>query len=407
MIKKTKSPVKIRQIPPVATLFELFLIMRLTYFTRIIFCISMFLACKDQKNVELANTPCAHAQKSSYAKGFCLIEKDEYTLLRLLDPNTGKINQQIALIPTGANPPSEILSEIRVQVPIASIVATSTTHIPPLELLDEHNALVGFPNLDYISSHRTRARIDAGQISELGQNQDLNVEVLLTLKPDLLMTFSIDHTQKGLEKLEQAGIPVIYNGDWTEEHPLGRAEWIKVFGALFNQKAKADSIFNQIEQDYLKLNSLAQSATISPTVISGALYKDIWYAPKGDSWAAQFLKDANSKYLWEDTKGVGSLQWNIEEILQYTQKAEVWIGPGQFTSYAQMAESSATYAKFKPFVDQRIYTFSNTKGATGGLLYYELASMHPDWVLSDLIHILHPGLLPEDYKPIFFIPLGP
>jgi iron complex transport system substrate-binding protein len=381
--------------------------MLLSYFTRIILFVSILVGCKDQPTNEDLNDSCNRSLEVRYAKGFCLIEKDQYRFLRLIDPISGQTNQELVLVPKGIDPPVGISSEDIIQVPIETLVATSTTHIPALELIDKGQALIGFPNLDYISSEGTRARIDAGQISELGQNEALNIEVLLTLKPDLLMTFSIDKTQKGLEKVKDAGIPVLYNGDWTEEHPLGRAEWIKVFGALFDQKAKADSIFNQIEQDYINLRLLAQTATKTPTVISGALYKDVWYAPKGDSWAAQFLKDANSTYLWQDTKGVGSLQWNIEEILQYTNTAEVWIGPGQFTSYDQMRESSSTYTKFKPFKDQRIYTFSNTKGATGGLLYYELASMHPDWVLSDLIHILHPGLLPHDYKPKFFNPLRP
>lgn len=367
----------------------------------------MLVGCKDQPTNENLNDSCDQLQQVRYAKGFCLIEKNDYTILRLLDPITGQSTQEIILVPKGINPPDEIVSEDIIQVPIETLVATSTTHIPALELIDQGQALIGFPNLDYISSEGTRARIEAGQISELGQNEALNIEVLLTLKPDLLMTFSIDKTQKGLEKVMNAGIPVLYNGDWTEEHPLGRAEWIKVFGVLFDKKTRADSIFNQIERDYLNLRQLAQTATTAPAVISGALYKDVWYAPRGDSWAAQFLKDANSTYLWQDIKGVGSLQWNIEEILQYTNIAEVWIGPGQFTSYRQMKESSATYTKFKPFVDQRIYTFSNTKGTTGGLLYYELASMHPDWVLSDLIHIFHPGLLPQDYKPKFFMPLNP
>ncbi len=393
--------------PPATTLFGLFLIMRWKYIYEIVLCCTIFLSCKHQNKTVDKPAICAESQQVKYAKGFCLSKTDQYTLLSLLDPNTGQVNQQIALIKKGAIPPEGFLPDEIIEVPIASIVATSTTHIPPLELIDQQDALVGFPNLDYISSPLTRALIDQGKVAELGQNQALNIEVILTLKPELLMTFSIDQTQKGLEKVKDGGIPVIYNGDWTEQHPLGKAEWIKVFGALFDKQAMSDSIFNQIEQDYLNLRALAQTATQTPTVISGALYKDIWYAPKGDSWAAQFLKDANSQYLWQDTPGTGSLQWNIEEILQYSDKAQVWIGPGQFTSYAQMAQNSPTYTKLRPFSDKQVFTFSEAVGPTGGLLYYELASMHPEWVLSDLIHILHPELMPQDYQPKFFTPLSP
>lgn len=389
------------------TLFGLFLVMRLRYFIVFILCFTLILACQHHNSSVSNLAACTETQQVKYAKGFCLIDHDQYTQLNLLDPTTGHVKQQMAFIKKGVMPPKGFSPDQIIEVPITSVVVTSTTHIPPLELIEEQDALVGFPNLDYISSALTRGLIEQGKVAELGENQALNIEVLLTLKPELIMTFSIDQTQKGLEKLKEAGIPVIYNGDWTEQHPLGKAEWIKVFGALFDKKEKSDSIFNQIEQDYVHLRALAKTAVQTPTVISGALYKDIWYAPNGDSWAARFLKDANSHYLWQDTQGTGSLQWNIEEILQYADKAQIWIGPGQFTSYDQMAQSSATYTKFKPFTSQKIYTFSSNKGPTGGLLYYELAAMHPDWVLSDLIHILHPELMPQDYQPKFFTPLSP
>ena len=381
--------------------------MHLRYFIGIILGLQIVLGCKDPKAISNLDQGCENSEQITYAKGFCLAKQNDYTLLKILNPSTGQIKQQIALVPEGVANPEGFSFDDVIKVPIKSIVTTSTTHIPPLELLDRATALSGFPNLDYISSSLTRARIDAGLVQELGQNEALNIEVLVSLKPDVLMTFSIDETQKGLEKVKQAGIPLIYNGDWTEQHPLGKAEWIKVFGALFGIEVKADSIFQSIEKEYLDLKSLAKQSSGQPTVISGALYKDIWYAPKGDSWAAKFIEDANGLYLWKDTSGTGSLQWNIEEILQFTQKAQLWIGPGQFTSYDQMAQSSPTYTQFKPFRDKKVYTFSSTKGPTGGLLYYELASMRPDWVLSDLIHILHPGLLAQDYEPIFFTPLAP
>jgi len=377
------------------------------YFIVIILGLQTFLGCNDPKTTSNLAHGCLNAQRVTYAKGFCLTQQNGYTLLKILDPISGQMKQQIALVPEGARYPEGFSSDQLIKVPITSIVATSTTHIPPLELLDRATALSGFPNLDYISSSLTRARIDSGMVQELGQNEALNIEVLVSLKPDVLMTFSIDETQKGLEKVKQAGIPLIYNGDWTEQHPLGKAEWIKVFGALFDIEAQADSIFRTIEKEYLNLKSLAKQSQAQPTVISGALYKDIWYAPKGDSWAAKFIEDAHGLYLWKDTAGTGSLQWNIEEILQYTRKAQIWIGPGQFTRYDQMAQSSPTYTQFKPFQDKKVYTFSSTKGPNGGLLYYELASMRPDWVLSDLIHILHPGLLAPDYEPKFFTPLAP
>jgi len=391
----------------VTALFKLFLSMRWVYFSIAIVGLQLFFACDLRKVTFEPNQECKDGNQVKYANGFCLEQQENYTIIKLLDPSTGTPKKQWTLIPKGDPKSNDTSKEDIIEIPVTSIVPTSTTHIPPIELLEQEATIVGFPSLDYISSTRTRARIDSGLVRELGQNEALNTEVLITLKPDVLMTFSIDGQQKGLNKIKQGGIPVIYNGDWTEQHPLGKAEWIKVFGALFDKQALADSIFQEIEHNYQQLQLRAKQATSKPKVISGALYKDVWYAPKGDSWAAQFLKDAHAEYLWSNTSGTGSLQWNIEEILQYSQQAQVWIGPGQFTSYSQMRERSATYTQFKPYVNKRIFTFSKTKGPTGGLLYYEMAAMRPDWVLSDLIHILHPGQILKDYEPKFFTSLDP
>lgn len=73
-----------------------------------------------------------------------------------------------------------------IPIPLKSIVVTSTTHIPALELLGVENTLIGFPNTDYISSEKTRKRIDAGKVREVGINENLNTEVLIGHKPDEL-----------------------------------------------------------------------------------------------------------------------------------------------------------------------------------------------------------------------------
>jgi iron complex transport system substrate-binding protein len=194
---------------------------------------------------------------------------------------------------------------------------------------------------------------------------------------------------------------VIYNSDWTENHPLGKAEWIKFFGALVNKEKEADSIFSEIENNYNIAKALAAQVMTKPTVLIGAMYKDIWYLPQGDSWAARFIQDANGEYLWKESKGTGSHSLNLETVLEKGKEAQYWIGPGQFTSFEQMNEMHTVYSEFEAFQQRKIYSFTTIKGATGGVLYYELAPNRPDIVLKDIIKILHPRLLPE-HKLYFF-----
>lgn len=289
-----------------------------------------------------------------------------------------------------------------INVPIKKIVVTSTTHIPMVELLNEENSIIGFPYSKYISSEKTRTLIDKGNITEIGKESSLNTEILLDLQPELVVGYSVSSADKSLSTIQKAGINVIYNGDWLEETPLGRAEWIKFFGILFDKEKQADSIFNIIEANYLDAKNIALKAPKRPTILSGAIMsKDIWNLPAGKSFVAQFLKDANLNYLWKNSKGKGSLSLSFESVFEKAKNANFWITPGYFSSKEQLLQSNQIYAEFNAFKNNNIYTPSNKKGKTGGVIYYELASTRPDLVLKDIIKITNPDLLPS-YKLTFF-----
>ncbi|MBT8284096.1 MAG: ABC transporter substrate-binding protein [Flavobacteriaceae bacterium] len=291
-----------------------------------------------------------------------------------------------------------------VPVPVDRVVVTSTTHIPALEALGVANRLIGFPGTDYISSEFTRKRISEGAVVNLGNNETINTEMTLQLQPDLVVGFSISSENRAYETLERAGIPVVYNGDWTEQTPLGKAEWIKFFAPFFQLEGKANALFDSISESYLQARDLALKAGNTPTVMSGALYKDVWYVPGGKSWAAQFIRDANGSYLWEDTEEVGSLSLSLESVLSKASEADLWISPSQFTTYEEMVQANRHYRQFNPFKKQKIFTYALSKGETGGLTFFELGPNRPDLILKDLIHIFHPDVLPN-HNLYFFKPL--
>lgn len=294
-------------------------------------------------------------------------------------------------------------SPVTIQIPVKKIVLTSTTHIPPLVLLGEEKSLIGFPSSDYISSPEVRSLIDSGHVEELGTNQLINVEATIILEPDMVMGFSIDDSNPTYQKIQEAGIPVMYNGEWIEEHPLGKAEWIKLFGVLYGKEKEADSIFNSIEKEYLKTLELVKTED-KPQVLSGATWKDQWYLPYGDSWQAKILNDAGANYIYKDTQGNGSLAYPLEKVLTDGREASYWIAPGQYSSYSKMLADNKSYGLFESFKNKQIYTHALTVGEKGGVTYYEEASMRPDLVLKDLVKILHPDLQ-LDHELYFFKPL--
>jgi iron complex transport system substrate-binding protein len=344
-----------------------------------------------------------------YAKGFSAEHtRSGVIFLHIASPWPGATKTyRYALVPrehtSGIPTMADSLDGI-IRIPVQRVILTSTTHIPALESLGLLDHLVGFPGLDYISSPEARIRIEQDRIQELGANEQLNTERVLALDPDLVVGFGVSGAPSSYQALQASSIPVVYNGDWMEEDPLGKAEWITFFGLLFGKEEMAASIFEKVEKDYLHARNLAAGSKTNPTVLSGALYRDIWYLPGGDSWAARFIKDANAQYLWEDTPEKGSLSLSLESVLENGSQADFWISPSQFTSYSEMEEANEHYRQFKAFQNKNIYSYALSTGPGKGLRYFEQGPSRPDLILKDLIYWLHPGLI-SDYEPVFFKPL--
>ncbi len=360
------------------------------------------ISCEKSKNKNLDNTKISSLNSLiKYAKGFDIQIYDGYKKLIIKSPYPDAENYQEFILISKYDSAKIDPKDYKVmEIPFKKIVATSTTHIPMLELINEEKSLIGFPHANYISSPKTRELIRNNQVKEVGNEQDFNTEILIELQPEALIGFSMGNSTKMYNIIEKNGIPVIYNGDWLEETPLGRAEWIKFFGVLFDKDRLADSIFKDIESKYLKAKKIAKESKISPNILTGVLFKDKWNLPAGESFTAQLLKDANTNYIWGDSKGQGSLILSFESVFERGQNADFWIGSGYYTSLSDLADANSHYTEFKPFKNKKIYTFSKRRGETGGVLYFEMAPVHPHIVLQDLIKVTHPELL-LDYQPFF------
>jgi iron complex transport system substrate-binding protein len=337
-----------------------------------------------------------------YAKGLAIYNYSGFSILIIKDPwpNAAK-DYTYVLKKKNVSIPDSIANYPVITIPLKSVVITSTTHIPSLEMLEVENTIVGFPHTDYISSIKTRKLVESGKINEVGTEQSLNTERLIDLEPNAIIAHGIDNNNPTFDNLQKSGLQVIFNGDWNETTPLGKAEWIKFFGALYDEDEKAARLFESIVKTYKQTSLLAKSAKSYPTVFSGAIFQNQWFMPQGNSWAASILKDAHGNYLWNNTSGTGSLSLSFEAVFDKAGNADYWIGPGQYNSLSELSDANPHYTEFKAFKDKNVYSYSTKTGKTGGLIYYELAPNRPDLVLQDMLKILHPELLPN-YQLQFF-----
>jgi iron complex transport system substrate-binding protein len=365
--------------------------LKLTYFILFL----MLIGCKKSEQTTIKKNDRTE-NSITYSKSLAIYKYDGYSVVKISNP-WPEANKSFTYILKERNSsiPDSLQKYTTIPVPLKSIVVTSTTNIPFLEMLGVEKSLVGFPHTDYVSSEKTRKRIDAGFVKNIGQNEKLNMEQLIELAPDLIVSFGVDNNNPMIDNLQKSGLKVLIQADWMEQTPLGKAEWIKLYGALFGKEKEAETLFNRIVKNYNDAIQLVAAQQPTDTVLYGSMYQDQWYVARGNSWVAQFMKDAKAAYLWADVQGTGSLSLSFEKILEKAKTAQYWIATGSFKSIAELENSNPHYSQFDASKSKNVYTFESKLGATGGTIYYELAPSRPDLVLKDYIKIFHPELLPN------------
>ncbi len=336
-----------------------------------------------------------------YATGFKVSIVGNAKLVEIIQPyQNATLGYHYLLVPKGEPVPANPTNATIIFTPIDNIVCTSTTHIPLLDYINETDKLVGFPTTDYISSTKMRERIDAGFVKELGIDKGMNVELVFSLKPSVVMGYTMTKDLGQLKKIQEAGIPVIINAEYLEKHPLGRAEWIKFMALFFNKEKLADSVFREIEKEYNATQQLTKTVTTKPTVLSGILYGDAWFLPGGKNYAAKLLEDAGCSYLWAQDSTNGFLQLSFESVYAKAKDADLWIGVGSFATLEELKAAEKRYELFKPLQNNKVYSYNARTGAKGGSEFLELGYLRPDLILKDLVKIAYPDLLP-DYQLYF------
>ena len=123
-------------------------------------------SCKKEINTALLKPK---STKIKYAKGFDIIEKNgvKKLIIKSAFQNSKEIFSFIIEKKNNDKTLNDPFNQ-KILVPINKIVVTSTTHIPMVELLNEEAAIIGFPYGQYVSSKKTRNLLDAGKITEIG-----------------------------------------------------------------------------------------------------------------------------------------------------------------------------------------------------------------------------------------------
>lgn len=318
----------------------------------------------------------------SYANHFDIIEHADYTEIQILQPESGKIDCSFALVKRNSTAKIPI-GLTKIEVPVKRMAVLSTTHIGMLDALNQLDCIAGTTDAQYIANPTILKRIKKGKIAVFENESSINPSKLMANHINLVVYSGFGKAFPNAEKLNKLNIFTMPNYEWREEHPLGKAEWIKVFGYLIDKPKLANSYFKSVEKSYTSTQkSIATNTQKHPSVLVGSLIGGIWYAPAGESYMASILKDSGAEYVFKNEQGTGSCEHSIQEVFTLQKDISVWINPGA-TSKNDLEKQQQKYSLFHAFTEGEMYDYIHNSN-----YFWEMGAVNPHWILSDFAAIL-------------------
>ncbi len=283
-----------------------------------------------------------------------------------------------------------------IKVPCQKIVCLSSTQLTYFFALNDIDNIVAINSSRYLQHKGMNELLQSGKVKKIGKEGNFSIEMVAALNPDVI--FVSPFKTGGYDVLRNLGIPMVPMAAYSEQTPLGRAEWIKMIALFLGKEKEADKIFNGIENRYSKLKALTSNVDYRPSVFSGKMRSGNWYVPGGESFYASYFKDAGADYIIKDTIQ-GAYPVGFETIYEKAATCDFWriIHPEKIGfSMEDLLAQDVRYQDFEAFKSKHVL-FCNIREKP----YYEQAAMKPDTLLADYIYHFHPNLLPG-YKPVFY-----
>ena len=306
-----------------------------------------------------------------------------------------------------------------VRTPVERSAVFIAPHCQLMYELGCQQAIRGVCDLNYINIPDVRKRAASSgnassgnasaqnSIVDCGSSMAPDIERIIALKPEAILVSPFENSG-GYGKLDKLRIPLIEAADYMESSPLGRAEWMKFSGMLFGKdknisttaagkaseatlpascELRADSLFAQIEKEYLDLKAEAGKLPKGLSILTERKTGNVWYVPGGQSTIGILLKDANARYIFSDDKHSGSLPMSPEQILAKGKQVDVWAFKyfgGAPLSQVQLLQEYDGYKALAAFSRGNIYQVD-----TSTVPYFELTSFHPELLLREFIILAH------------------
>lgn len=332
-------------------------------------------------------------ESNAYAKGFVIEPQEDYTVVKAFSPwQEGQTLATYYLVRSDSiATPSD---GIRIKIPVQRMALTSCTHVGFLMAIDKQDVIYGICDPHIVYNQSALHPADGHEVMNLGDAMTPDVERIIRSNPDAVMVSTYAQGDAATAKMCALGLPVIFNNEWTETHPLARAEWVRYVGAFLDCLPKADSLFNAVAKEYR-----AQTASLTkdrkPTIMSGNNFRGTWYMPAGSTYMGVLFKDAGADYKFAHDTSHFSIPLTIESVIADFANADLWVGcPAR--SLAELAQMDERHTWFKAYKEARVYNFLRRTTEAGGNDFWETGVVHPEWILEDLRKVVTGDRLAEE-----------
>ena len=379
-----------------ASLAYISLLLPLVYFLVLLF----LTACSGKEETEETRNIGPGGSYTMYANGFEVKQLQNFSLVHVFDPWQRSRNVTFSYL-LGEDPgriPDSLCNLPFITTPVRKVITLSTTHIAMIQALGEPETIMGISGADLVYDSTMIKRVLRGEVIDVGYDRTLNYEKIISLQPDVFFLYGVESRIREIsDRLADMDIPVVFCGDYLENHPLGKAEWIRFFSLFYQKEEEATVQFESIDSSYRVLSEMTARLEEKPLVLTGLPWKDTWYMAGGNSFAAKLIEDAGGTFLWNDTESSEAVPLDIESVFSRAIRADVWINPGAARSLEDLVRFDERFRKLEVVRQGRIYNNNARMNPSGGNDYWESGTVRPDLILADLIKVFHPELM-EDHQ---------
>lgn len=328
-----------------------------------------------------------------YAKGFTILADTlgGGTIIRITNPYQSDTHfEQLLYLCDEGTPQPTNFDGVVVAEPVRRIAVLSSSFVAMLDAIGCVERVVGVSGLKFITNESIRRAAADNRVGEIGYDSNMNFEQIAARRTDIVLLYGLyGEDAATTAKLRELGIPYLYIGDYVENEPLGKAEWMVALGYLCGCEERAIAEFAAIEQRYIAIRDRKYCSAYKPRVMLNLPYRDTWFMPSKHSYAVRLIEDAGGEYIYPQNETPSSVPIATEEALLLASKADFWLNVGQVTSLDELRAVAPRFAEVDAVRFGRTYNNNRRTSAIGGSDFWESGAVRPDVVLSDIVKILH------------------